>query len=107
MLKHFIHGKNGQLWGTLVALKTDQNEFGIGWAACRTEDMPTKEMGLRIAQGRAMTPNYFMDEIFRMPDHLVEPYLSMIARSRRYFQNCDLLQEQTADTNDDAELSRF
>lgn len=114
MLKKFVHGKNGEVLGTVVAIKTDENEFGVGWAISKrnasVRDIPNKSHGLKVAQGRAMSNRHSVDENLQMMpmneigDLVAHAYLEMVGRGSAYYKSCNLLQHCEQDSDVDMPL---
>lgn len=75
-IRQFIRREDGQPVGIMVA-----NENGIGWAVTHPRDRFNKELGLRIARGRAVSgseatpPRRVREQLRRFQD-----------RASRYFK---------------------
>lgn len=104
MLKKTVRDEYGQPIGVVVAIKLDDNFYGIGWAACnRNLDRYDKKLGEKIACGRAGMTRTLHREILRlnknnlnyvMPRYMVDELLLMADRARRYYKGMDCLQDK-------------
>jgi hypothetical protein len=72
--------------GVLVAVKIgDMGDFNIGYAQCRKEDKFSKNMGLKIAVGRAeLGFNY--NSLDNLPHNLRKMLPSFIQRCEKYYR---------------------
>jgi hypothetical protein len=82
----YSRDKKGNPRGVLVAVKVgNRGDFNIGYAQCRKEDKFNKNMGLKIALGRASfdTSYHSLDNI---PHDLRKMLPSFISRCERYYK---------------------
>lgn len=75
-IRQFIRREDGQPVGIMVA-----NENGIGWAVTHPRDRFNKELGLRIARGRAANGTNATP-----PVSVREQLKRFEARANRYFR---------------------
>jgi hypothetical protein len=82
----YSRDKKGNPRGVLVAVKiADRGDFNIGYAQCRKEDKFSKNMGLKIAVGRAeLGFNY--NSLDNLPHNLRKMLPSFIKRCERYYK---------------------
>jgi hypothetical protein len=85
-LVSYSRDKKGNPRGVLVAVKIgDRGDFNIGYAQCRKEDKFSKNMGLKIAVGRAeLGFNY--NSLDNLPHNLRKMLPSFIKRCQRYYK---------------------
>ena len=77
--------KKGNPRGVLVAVKIgDRGDFNIGYAQCRKEDKFSKNMGLKIALGRATFDTY--RSLNNIPHNIRKMLPSFIKRCERYYK---------------------
>lgn len=82
----YSRDKKGNPRGVLVAVKGNRNgDFNIGYAQCRKEDKFSKNMGLKIAVGRAEL-GYNYNSLDNLPHNLRKMLPSFIQRCERYFK---------------------
>lgn len=78
-LRKYLRDKNGNPCGVLIALGKGQ----VGWSVVHPQDSFDKELGVRIARGRAAagtaTPG-------RLPNKHLTEYQIMEERASRYFK---------------------
>lgn len=97
MLKKVVRTKHGQPRGLVVAVKTGDNEFSVGWSACNLKmDTYNPRLAEIKALGRACSGRYIFNEIVDMPGYMREDYLEMVERGRRYFRRCEFAKERNA-----------
>jgi hypothetical protein len=91
----YSRDKKGNPRGVLVAVKIgDRGDFNIGYAQCRKEDKFSKNVGLKIALGRANPVVTFsrLEEDGRrrclkhMPHNLRKMLPSFIQRCEKYYK---------------------
>lgn len=82
----YSRDKKGNPRGVLVAVKIgDRGDFNIGYAQCRKEDKFSKNMGLKIAVGRAeLGFNY--NSLDNLPHNLRKMLPSFIQRCEKYYR---------------------
>lgn len=82
----YSRDKNGNPRGVLVAVKVgNRGDFNIGYAQCRKEDKFSKNMGLKIAVGRAEL-GYNYNSLDNLPHNLRKMLPSFINRCERYYK---------------------
>jgi hypothetical protein len=78
--------KHGDPTGVIVAKKNGNNgDFTIGYAQCRKGDKFNKNMGLKIALGRAEFANDF-HSFDNMPHKLKKMLPAFVQRCEKYYQ---------------------
>lgn len=82
-LVKYIREENGQPRGVVVALGRDK----VGWSVCNPRDQFDKQLGRKIAVGRALegsgTP---IPRVGRKRDYVRETLNEMHERAQRYFK---------------------
>jgi hypothetical protein len=82
----YSRDKKGNPRGVLVAVKVgDRGDFNIGYAQCRKGDKFSKNMGLKIAVGRAEL-GYNYNSFDNLPHNLRKMLPSFISRCERYYK---------------------
>lgn len=81
MIYEYVRDRNGHPLGVVCAL----GKKDIGWSLCnrRMGDKFNKELGLKIAQGRAIT-SYVKDK--KVPQTITPILEKMKERAKRYFK---------------------
>jgi len=78
MLVSYVRNKKREKIGVVVAIYRDQ----VGWSLCRTKlDRFDKDLGLRIAYGRAITGS-----ATKPPTTVMKTYNDMMDRSKAYYK---------------------
>lgn len=78
-LRKYLRDENGHPRGVIVATGRGQ----VGWSAVHPRDRFNKELGLRIARGRASVGNQTPGAL---PAKYLHEFEIMDERSRRYFK---------------------
>jgi len=79
--------KNGDPTGVLVAIPVDDNgAFSIGYSQCRKTDKFSKDMGLKIAVGRAEFDTSF-HSLDNIPHNLRKMLPTFIKRCEKYYRS--------------------
>lgn len=79
MIYEFVRNNTGEKIGVVLAL----SQYQIGWSKCHSKkDRFNKEIGLKIAYGRAMCPRIS----WKMPRCMELPINHIRDRARRYFK---------------------
>ena len=83
----YIRDRKGQLRGAMVASKTGEEEFNVGWSLCnRQEDTFNKKFGVELAYRRAHSGF----DRRKIPQSIWQNYVDMTWRGAKYFKGCDL-----------------
>jgi len=81
LIQYVRRGK--KIRGVIVAVKRENGSVGVDYSLCRKEDKFCKNVGLAIAQGRALSDR----ESKRTAPHSLRKYLQrMTERACRYYK---------------------
>lgn len=84
ILVSYLRDNKSNPRGVLVALKRQDGTIGINYSFCRKSDRFQKEIGLKIAMGRAIVNN---DNSFQYCPHEVFKRISeFVKRSSKYYK---------------------
>lgn len=84
-LVSYVRDKNRNPRGMLIAIKKGKKgNFHIGYSMCRKEDTFDKNMGFKIALGRAETNNY--DTFINSPHAIRKMLTGFVQRCEKYYK---------------------
>lgn len=84
----YVKNKKGQPIGVVLATKTFDNQFSVGWSLCKINghnaDKFDKKFGVQIAAARAKA-GY---DLKKIPHTIFNHWAEMTHRGAKYFKDC-------------------
>ena len=81
----YVKNRKGHPVGIVLATKTEDGKFSVGWSLCKTsDDVFNKKFGIEIAKRRAHA-NY---DLKKIPHSVYKEWAAMTHRGAKYFKGC-------------------